>query len=314
MQTRILGFLFLNLILLPLGASAQTEEPTHVSVMGFESSEEDANFASLISVSVHSAVRIYDDWRAWEGIPNLGFYARQYGCAETMPTSSLQCLGRIAGGRNELLITGNVQRTSATDDYDYTVSVDLVSAEDGGTIVSSVNERFEGHRMTPENMSELANRIVRGLREEADLPVSSELATVPDVLFEDVPAPGRRGLDWIAPLGWTLLAAGAATFGGLVGVWVRLNDLNNDPAYNAYRAMTPQNVYLCGDGAPAFALSICNEGSSLEVAQHALLITSLILGGAGTVALILDAAGVGSVSLAPRASPTSAGLDLHLTF
>ncbi len=315
MQTRIMGFLFLNLILLPLGASAQTEEPTDLTVLTFEAHVDglDDDATRRIAVAVDSAAGEYDDWRVWEGLPTRLPLAEQYGCTDEMIEA--RCLGLIAEGRHALLIVGSIQRSSSDSDYGFIISVDLVSALDGGTILATVSERTEDHALSEAQIRALGRLIVYHLRETAGLSVEETEPTLPeDEPISEPPVPARRGLDFLSPLGWSLVAAGAASFAGLVGVWVRLNDLNNDPEYNAYRQMTPQGFYLCSEVAPDHVRSTCDEGTTLEIAQHVLLITSLILGGAGATALILDATGVGSVSLAPHASPTSAGLDLHLTF
>lgn len=311
MQIRIWGFLLLTLM--PAAASAQAESSTPTLVVfGFlPDAQGDDDFMRRAGAAVHTEAQSYDDWAVRSGLPSYEYTAENLGCVE--PYSSLDCWQRIAARSDAMLVIGSFERNSTRDDFGFLIHVDLISRD--GTLIGSVAESTPGHELAEDQYRALARRIIRGLRRRAGLPVDETEPEPPPIIASMADAPSvRRGPDFLSPLGWSLLAGGLASFGGLIGVWVRINDLDHDPAFSAYREMTPQGVYLCGDGAPDHVRAVCREGSDLEIAQDALIIISLILGGGGLTTLILDAAGVGSVEVRPRAGLTSAGLDLHLTF
>lgn len=124
----------------------------------------------------------------------------------------------------------------------------------------------------------------------------------------------RLDLEWV---GWPLVAAGAVFFGGFAATYARIDALNQDPDFYAYRSAVgismPGATSVCEAAATdssalaAHARSVCGESSILEPLQYVLLATGAVSLVAGLTLVLVDAnvsdaqvsvaVGPGSVSL-----------------
>jgi len=151
--------------------------------------------------------------------------------------------------------------------------------------------------------------------EEGSLPVAThglsetseeDLLIPPDQLVDaGFESTSRASNEWI---GWSLIGLGGALLLSEIPIMVRINDLNNDPGYRAYRYSLLPTGTACTPDAPGNVSSICSEGSTLEILEFVLL--GLGLASAGTGALLLAT----GVLVTPSVSADRATLTISGSF
>lgn len=129
--------------------------------------------------------------------------------------------------------------------------------------------------------------------------------------------------EWV---GWSLIGLGAALVLADIPVWVRINDINNDPSYRDYRYRLAfgSGGDACSNASdgnilPVHGLSVpdamqqvghvrslCSEGATLEALQYVFLSLGLASAGTGAALLLSGVLVTPSVS-ADRATITISG-------
>jgi hypothetical protein len=133
-----------------------------------------------------------------------------------------------------------------------------------------------------------------------------DLLIPPDQLVDaGFESASRTSNEWI---GWSLIGLGGALLLSEIPIMVRINDLNNDPGYRAYRYSLLPTGTACTPDAPGNVSSICSEGSTLEILEFVFL--GLGLASAGTGALLLAT----GVLVTPSVSADHATLSVTGSF
>ena len=162
----------------------------------------------------------------------------------------------------------------------------------------------------------IAHHTVRFGFEPSDEAIAAMTLVAAPALTDYVRAPEPARGDPLPPstpsnnewLGWSLIGLGVALVLADIPVWVRVNDLNNDPGYRAYRMSLPMVANACTSEAPGNVRSICDEGTALEILQFVFL--GLGVASAATGALLLAT----GVLVSPSVSTDRATLTVSGTF
>lgn len=266
------------------GWASQVSAQNTVAVLGLLSQDGDDDFARTLTNELRLAAAGH-----W-AVDARDVTTNQIQLANNCTLNIAACRSRV---ENELqvgsLIYGSLHRIDHGSDFDFSIEIYYAAHAQAG--VSATYTGTVGSHPSSREIHSLARRIIASL----------------------APASAAPSYDW---LGWTLIGVGAAAFAGDIAVWTRLNDLNHDSAYLAYRMSFPSgstnNVCL---GASGRISDICSEGSLLEALQYVLLGAAVAAIGTGVIALILGMAGPRPpILLRPSVGPTSAKLALELAF
>jgi hypothetical protein len=153
--------LFLCLSLLAFPASALAE--TSVVVLGIRSVEGDDDVANDLTEQLRGAARGIEGWAVSSTAVSVAQMSLAHGCEEL----DAACLTEIAQGlQADRLIYGVVRRTSARDDFDYVVSLNLF---DSGTreISRTVTDTIPKSQVDFQSLSAHADRLVGRLSSTA---------------------------------------------------------------------------------------------------------------------------------------------------
>jgi hypothetical protein len=192
----------------------------------------------------------------------------------------------------------------------------------------------------PGDLAERLALIEAGAVHTVSLSSASALAEVPPSLGAEVEqaAPAQpRNLRRM--LGWGAVGVGAAFAIATIYSWVRIERINKDDDYTAYRGLYPKGGEsdVCAQAARGAqqavnaglerkADELCNEASTLETLQYVFLAGAVVGGGVGTYLLLTardkpNSSGSRalrpaptSLSLHPRVGAQSAGFAATLTF
>ena len=176
-----------------------------------------------------------------------------------------------------------------------------------------------------------------GVEDEVRLAVPVHASDEPQLRVDDSEHPPaakpKRSLRKI--MGWTSIGLAAAFAAATVYTWVRIENINDDPDYLAYRGAFPRanltngvkNVCALAEHGvlaemmpdkaelEASANDLCNEADTLEVLQYVFIGGTLLTGGVGTYLLLTDKGEPrATVRLSPRFDAQSASLAATLTF
>jgi hypothetical protein len=164
-------------------------------------------------------------------------------------------------------------------------------------------------------------------------PAGDETQPRADDETEPPPAKPRRSLRKI--MGWTSVGLAVAFAAATIYTWVRIDNINEDPDYLAYRAAYPRANLTNGvsnvcaraqrgalakvnpDQAEleASARDLCNEADTLEMLQYVFIGGTVLTGGLGTYLLLTGRdAPRATVRLSPRFDAQSASLAATLSF
>lgn len=313
MYIRQIAFVFLFLVALPATAGAQS-----VYVLGINSIEGDDSVADRLSSAMRSALA-EQGCSVAEGtttLANMQLVVNDPVCANTVEIGCLNLIStRLETGS---LVFGTLHRV-------YNDTGEELEAE--LHYYDRLERRIIGHfteRMSlaasDEELANVASRAAIMLahcthHETEPAPVDEPVvASAVEEPSTPTPAPqAHDSLDW---LGVTLGGLALAAFAGDIGVWVRLNDLNHDADFMAYRA---SGMFMGGNvctGATGHAADVCNEGGTLEVLEYVLLGTSLAALGGSIAVFVLGHTSESAphVSLLPSISPSRASLTLAVDF
>lgn len=304
--------------MMPAGATAQddvqVEDPRpRITVLGVTSLEGDMSLERLLSSELRLAAQEIMTWRLNEREITLDQMTLANGCS----LNSLSCLQQIAESvGTDQIIFGRVRRTLGLDDYSYILELVLFDQAES-RITAEYEARIE-EGSTAAVIAEIAHQAISELAATPD----SELQ--PEPVASIVPAgptSGRYSLEW---LGYTLSGVAALAFGSTVGIWVRLNDLQNDPGFGEFRR------YVSGDactvardggyvatpiGLTEHTIRVCNEANQLEILQYGVLGLSLGLAAAGIALLVFEAeAGETRITFVPSVGPERAYLAARINF
>lgn len=143
------------------------------------------------------------------------------------------------------------------------------------------------------------------LAEVASLSVAIRIGPAP----RPPPPPVARALNVPAI---ATLAVGGGIFAGLIGPWVRIPELQADPALEEARMRIGPDMGACGEDASLTVRGICDEALAWEVAQWVLLGASVAALAVGTVLLLVGGleVEVGRVALRPVLGSGVAGLSV----
>jgi hypothetical protein len=108
----------------------------NVVVLGIRSVEGDDEIANDVTEQLRGAARAVDGWTISNAAVSMAQMSLAHGCDE----ADAACLAEIAKGlQADRVIYGTVHRTSANDDYDYALNLNLFDASTGA-IVRSIDD------------------------------------------------------------------------------------------------------------------------------------------------------------------------------
>src|SRR5690606_5452275 len=139
---------------------------------------------------------------------------------------------------------------------------------------------------------------------------------------------GGPSINWA---GIALIAAGALSFGVTIYSWARIEAIESDSQFNAYRSGWPdppppdvcasaEAGVMNGPTDPRAVADLCSEASTLEVLQYVFLGVAVAAAGTGAVFLATGIGGGGgesespSVSLLPSFGPEGGRLTARIRF
>ena len=138
---------------------------------------------------------------------------------------------------------------------------------------------------------------------------------------------GGPSINWA---GIALIAAGALSFGVTVYSWARIEAIESDSQFQAYRSGWPdppprdvctsaERGVMNGMADPGAVADLCSEASTLEVLQYVFLGVAVAAAGTGAVFLATGIGGGGSgesesVSLLPSFGPEGGRLTARIRF
>ncbi len=167
------------LVAAPTTASAQS----NVVVLGIRSLEGDDEFARNLTGAIRHAASRIDGWNISDREVTLAQMALAHGCAEP----DVACMANIASALSAShVIYGDVRRTSAGDDFDFSLNLRIFDSSTGQD-QHSVAETIPGVRRDIDDLREPARRFVAALSGAPRTGTLSVLVNVPgaEVFVDD---------------------------------------------------------------------------------------------------------------------------------
>ena len=128
---------------------------------------------------------------------------------------------------------------------------------------------------------------------------------------EEAPAEVRHPA-WPAAMGWVSVGTLAVSVGLLIGATARIDEINQDPRWEAARAMTPATEDVCEVTRDAWVATRCDEGERLTDAAS----WAVVLGAASLLSAVIfftiDLTGAADERVALTASGAPGGGSLTL--
>ncbi|HJL20022.1 MAG TPA: PEGA domain-containing protein [Sandaracinaceae bacterium LLY-WYZ-13_1] len=153
-----LGALAATVVLTCLGPSVASAQ-TDVMVLGVRSVEGDDEFTRNLTGALRHEASQVDGWEVSEREVTLSQMSLAHGCEEPDPT----CMAQIAESLEaDKVVYGEVRRTSAGEEYDFSVNLHVFDAA-SGEIERSVAETIPGIRRDIDDLREPSRRYVAAL-------------------------------------------------------------------------------------------------------------------------------------------------------
>ncbi len=321
---------FAIFLLSPTVASADMT----VTVLTIRSAEGDDEAANGLTDSIRVQANELPGLR----VSDIDIRLEQMTIAHDCQPEQEGCLGRILRGLTHptgSLVFGQMRRRINPDGYDLIVDMARYDALEDRVVHTLTIEL----RQTPsaESIREAATRSVTEL--------------FPDFMGSVPPEPTASGLSGteatpsandpgyqptlFGHLGWVAVGLTAVSAGLMIGSMVHLHSLNEDAAWQSYRARVPitvngvgQNVcqnaragtaWGASDEELAHARSTCDQGEAWETAQYVLIGGTVIFGLTSIALHIIDMVGQGmrdfhGIALVPSFGPDHGYLGLTGTF
>ncbi|MEK7073043.1 MAG: hypothetical protein AAB974_01235 [Patescibacteria group bacterium] len=255
-----------------MAVSNPVQAQEDVAVLGITSVESDEAAAQVITRQLRIAVSRVRGWHMLPG--NISLAQMVLGAACPGEYESVGCLPAIAELNHARHVVSGVLTRNPDTAHGHTL--DLFWYDTGTASIIGrchVGETGEGDALIAEKMRDWLTRM--GIP-SAD-PVSDGNALL-------IPA-------------ISLIGAAAASFAVTVGSWVRLSDIEHDPAYQSYRERVPpgtSNVCTEADAGNVWTFDeatvrkLCSEAATFEILQWVFLVASAASAGLGTAFLLFD--------------------------
>jgi hypothetical protein len=147
-----------------------------VVVLGIRSVEGDDDVANDITEQLRSAARGIEGWNVSNTAVSMAQMSLAHGCDEI----DAACLAEIAKGLGaDRIIYGTLRRTSAREDYDYALNLNLFAAETR-EIMRSVDDTIPRTQVDFQSLSARADKLVARLASTATGGAIEIQANVPD--------------------------------------------------------------------------------------------------------------------------------------
>ena len=154
------AFSGLIFFLLCLGVVETALAQENVVLLGLRSVEGDDDFANTLTKALREQARDIAAWNVSDRSVSLTQMSLAYECEEF----DASCMNEIASGlKTQAVIYGTVQRTSARDDYDLNVTLNIFS-EKTGSIEHTVTDLFPSTQIPPGDMAVKAKQLLLRLR------------------------------------------------------------------------------------------------------------------------------------------------------
>ena len=165
------------LLLLSLLATASPVfAEANVVVLGIRSVEGDDDVANDVTEQLRAAARSVEGWTISNAAVSMAQMSLAHGCDE----ADAACLAEIAKGlKADRVIYGTVHRTSARDDYDYALNLNLFDAE-SGSIVRSVDDTVLHSSTDFQSLAAHADKLIARLSSTASGGTIEIMANVVD--------------------------------------------------------------------------------------------------------------------------------------
>lgn len=142
-----------------LAGPTQAQAQSNVVVLGVRSVEGDDEFTRNLTGAIRHAASQIDGWEISDREVTLAQMALAHGCAD--PDAA--CMAAIAGAlQADYVIYGDVRRTSAGDDFDFSLNLHIFNAAEQ-QIAHSVAETIPGVRRDIDDLREPARRYIAAL-------------------------------------------------------------------------------------------------------------------------------------------------------
>ncbi len=290
--------LFLASVLLPARGLAQES----VAVLGLQSVEGDDEIATALGSEIRAAAGEVPGWTVSSNATNIAQMSSGSDCADV----DTSCLHRIAGTlQARHIIYGTIHRRSEATSNGWFVNMTHFDDE-RGEIVAQVTDPFARDTV----LSAFAHGLLARLQ-----PAPAEETTQP----EPVPTPSNDH-DLLRGFAVGLAVLGVGAFGGTIASWVRINDIQHDPRFQAYREIGwPPRTNVCTqaehDRTAETVRGLCAEASTFEALQVVFLMTAALSAGGSGLLIGLDAAQPETdVAVRPQLGPGRVGLTLDTRF
>lgn len=282
-------------------AQAQTRED--VSVLGINDvGGVNDVLAGVITRHLRVAVNRVRDWHLLPvavGLNQMGIIAV---CPAEYPNTA--CLARIAEQLHVRHVVSGVISQGAERNGVHDVVLDLFWYDvEAAAIVGQYH--FETH---PDEAAATIPPRIRDWLDQMGVPAAD-------------PASGGNAL--LIPA-ISLIGAAAVSLAVTIGSWVRISDIQRDPAYQSYRERVPPGTSnVCteanaGNGwtfDEAAVRKLCSEAATFEVLQWVFLAASAAFAGVGSTLLLLDTgAERAPLTVAPSVGPDHAAFTLTARF
>lgn len=244
-----------------------------------------------------------------------------------------ECYARMAGVRDStvvrhLFIFAGLSRTAEGEGAPLEISLLLYDAATNRSVGEAVSRPVariasleERNRLAGEWVTALAAQIAPEPRVRPATPVRATPPVSRPRPHGSRPVDSPRDSGTVRQvIGWSLLGASAVSLATTIGIWVRLNAIQNNPEVMAYRERADVSVSdvcdLPSDGSPQaiHVHDLCSEGSTFEVLQYVFLGLTGAFATGGVIALLLNPSAERAVSLVPSVGRGQANLRLMLAF
>jgi hypothetical protein len=181
------AFIGLVFLLLCLGLAQTAFAQGNVVLLGLRSVEGDDEFANTLTGALREQAQDIEAWDVSDRAISLTQMSLAYGCEDF----DASCLSEITAGLGaEKVIYGTVQRTSARDDFDFNVTINLFDGQTG-SIANTVSDLFPSKELPPGELAIKSKQLVLRLGGMGDIQgsilIRANVQTA-DVLLDGQPA------------------------------------------------------------------------------------------------------------------------------
>jgi hypothetical protein len=150
------AFVGLLFCVLCLGVVETALAQGNVVLLGLRSVEGDDDFANTLTDALREQAQEIEAWEMSDRAVSLTQMSLAYGCEEF----DAACMSEITAGlKADAVIYGTVQRTSARDDFEFNVTLNIFSGQTG-RIENTVSDLFPSTEMLPGEMAVKAKQLL----------------------------------------------------------------------------------------------------------------------------------------------------------